>query len=251
MAGKVEVLPVETPEKLPPEVQALVQLKPDALIQRARELTDIALKDDADEAGRFLRITRMIERSIAAKYKRMRDKINEAVKQNRVEERNEVKPWADASAIVAPAIDRWLAEERRKTDEANRKRLEEATEKARVDQQQQAATVRAAAEVAPTMRERQALERQARQIEQAPVLPVVSGTVEAPKIDGIATPTTKVASVTNLKQFLRAVVDGKIPEQAVTVNQSFLDDQARKLGAMLNYPGVVVVEKTTLSARGL
>jgi hypothetical protein len=238
---KVEVLPAERE----------LTKGADALMERAVRLSAIVLKDDAEEAGTFLRGVRTRIRMIEAYFKDLRVEINEALKKNRQREKEALAPWVAADAQIAGALEGWLVAERRAVEVRNQQLLAEAEAKAAEQQQAEADVIRRAAQVAPTAKDRVALERQARQVEKAPIMPVLTGLVEAPKVAGIAIPTRKVAEVVNLKQLLRGVLDGRVPETAITLNQTWLDEQANARGKDLNFPGVVVREKTTLSARSL
>jgi hypothetical protein len=211
----------------------------------------IAMKDDADEAGVFLRRVRTKIREIEAVFKDLREDMNAAIKKNRALEARVLAPWQAASEAVTRALEAWLKEEKRKADEENKRRLAEAEEKARAEQAAAAEAIRRAAAVAPTVKERQGLERQARAVERSEPMPVMVNAVAAPKIAGIATPTRQVATVVNLKMLLAGIVAGKVPEAAIKVDQAWLNEQATQRGKDLNFPGVVVREESSLSARSL
>jgi hypothetical protein len=244
---------VLTGEVLDAGDERLVEVIRDAtvLVAAAARFSVIAMKDDADEAGLYLRGVRTKIREIESIFKKLRDPINDAIKRNRELEAKVLAPLQAESTRVAKGLEDWLREERRRVDEENKRRLEEAEARARADQKDAADAIRRAAESAPTVKERQGLERQARAVERSQPMPVMTRTVEAPKIAGIATPTRKVADVVNLKQLLRGIIDGVVPEAAIKVDQSWLNGEATRRGKDLNFPGVVVREDSSLSARGL
>lgn len=228
----------------------------DALPRTAGQLAALlkapgATKQDAENAGIFLRAVRTRIRAIQTHYKTVRAPVRRALAELSDLERHDLLPWMEADAAVDAPLLAWLAEDKRRVDEQNTRILAEAEAKARADRDRQAQALRDAAAQASTARDARALQAQARQVERSEPLPVVTGTAERAKIEGISVPTRRIADVVNLKALLRAVAAGKVPEDAVKPNQAWLDDQARDRGKDLNFPGVVVREVPTLSARGL
>lgn len=211
----------------------------------------VGTKADADAAGLFLRGIRTRVRVIQDHYKALRDSINKALRDNRDMEKQDLAPWLAADKAIQPRLEAWILAERKAADDRNAQNLKEAEERAEAQRKEQADQIRRAAASAPTVKERQALERQAKQVEKSPVMAVVTEIEEPPKVEGISVGSRTVAVVVNFKAFVRAILDDKIPEHAIGINQQWLDQQATARGKDLNFPGVVVREKPITSARGL
>jgi hypothetical protein len=216
-----------------------------------RGLALVATKEDADAAAQFLRGVRERIRAIKAHYKAVKDPVNAAVKKIREQEAADLKPWEDADASVAAPLLAWTTAEKQRAEAENRRRVQEAQERAEAERQQAAAALRRAATSVSSASERKALNQQAKAVERAPALPVVSGpATEAHKPEGISVPTRWVAEVFDPMALLRAVVAGDVAIGVVMFDQSWLDGQARAHERNLRIPGVVPVEKPHLSARG-
>lgn len=243
--GDVDVLPAEDDRLM------RVTQVPSDLMTTAKALAEIATQADADAAGEFLRGVRTRIRQIKAGFKELRDDINEAIRKNRVKEEASLKPFLEVDAVVSAPLETWLKEQKRLADEENARRLREAEERAKREQEEAAAAIRRAAVESPTKREAESLERQARQVEKAQPLPVMTETVVAPKVKGVPLVTELEAVVTNTTLLVKGVLDGKVPYAAITINQGWLNTEANRRGKDLNFPGVVVREKSSLRARGL
>jgi hypothetical protein len=224
----------------------------DGFVNRAVALAaaGIVTKTDADEAGLLIRAARARQRAIAEHYSNIRAGVRKSIEHYKVMEQEDSAPCVQINTLLAGGLQAWILEQRTLAAAANRDSLTEAEARARAEQARQAEALRNAASAAPTARDRKVLETQARAVERAPVLPIVVGAVEAPTIEGISVPTRKAGEVTDVKLLMRAVLAGKVPEAVFTVNQTWLDKQATDRGKDLNFPGVVVREKPTLSARG-
>lgn len=77
--------------------------------------------------------------------------------------------------------------------------------------------------------------------------PIVNSAPVTPK--GVYTRTTWSAEITDKMKFLKAVIEGKIPHAAISINVAFLNKQAVALKDELNYPGVKAVSSKGISAR--
>lgn len=77
--------------------------------------------------------------------------------------------------------------------------------------------------------------------------PVLNSTFEKPK--GITATETWNAEVTDLSALVRAVAAKKVPIVAVEANMKFLNEQAKSLEKMLDYPGVKAVKTLGTSTR--
>lgn len=214
-------------------------------------MTRITSPAIAKDAGVFLRMVRERKRRIAAHYKEIRKPLRDALHSISEMEQRDIAPWEAADVAVSSPLTTWLLDQKKAADAENKRRIAEAEQRALDERAHQVETLRAAADAAPTTRIARDLRSQARRVEAAPVLPVIDGAVAPPKLDGIATPVRRSADVIDMMSLVQAVAAGKVPLSAVVPNQKWLDAQATDIGPDMNYPGVVVREDVSLTARGL
>lgn len=213
-------------------------------------MTRITNSQMAHDAGQFLRLVRERQRQIALHYREVRRPLREALQRITEMEHRDVAPWEAADAAVTGPLEAWLKADKARVEAENRARLQAAEDAARIEREAQADALRRAAAAAPSKSTQKRLETMAKQVEASPVLPVVSGTVEPQKIEGISMPTRKVGTVTDLMVLVQAVAAGRVPLNAIQPNQKVIDSQAAALGEHLNWPGVTVTEDSSITARG-
>lgn len=149
-----------------------------------------------------------------------------------------LKPLQEAEKILKAKMVRFTEEEDRK------RRIEEARIREEMRKQEEELRLAQAAE----------LEKEGRLEEAAQVIeePVYTPAVTLPRIEqpkGVSYRETWSAQVTDLKALCRAVVEGRVPEAAITPNMTVLNQQARSLKTSLNWPGVKVVSEKTAALR--
>jgi hypothetical protein len=229
----------------------------DRLTATAEQLSRIVTRQDAEAAGAFLRGVRTRLRAIESHYKpikaAVRRAMNESLREIKVLEDGDAAPWEEADRKLSEPLEAWLLADRKRAEEENRRVVEAAQAKAEAERAEQAEALRVAAAAAPSAREQRRLQAEARAVERSPALPVLASgaATEAAKIEGIAVPTTHVLLIVDEDALLKAVAAGKVSREAIKWDQSWLDEQARQRPKDLNFPGCVVREKTTLSARGV
>lgn len=81
-----------------------------------------------------------------------------------------------------------------------------------------------------------------------PIIPVVAAIASKQGATNFSEKWHASVDEDKFMEFLKAVVDGKIPRTAVLVNDAFLNNQARVLKGNLNWPPCVRVWKTTEAA---
>lgn len=190
------------------------------LIATAKGLVSIVTREDAAAAAMFLRGVRARLRGIESHYEPIRSavrkKMNEALSEIKRLEEADLAPWEAANTIIAGPLQAWILEDRIAAERANKASLAAAEALAKSEK----------------------------------TFPTLTTVIEPAKFEGIAIPVRKVGEVTDLKQLLRAVLAGKVPQAILKVDQVWLDKQATSRGKDLNFPGVVVREKPALTARG-
>lgn len=152
-------------------------------------------------------------KGLVAKEKEMLDPIDAKQEQQRLS----AKAWADAEEAKR-------REEQRKAEEAVRKQAEDEQIARAAALEKDGNKADAEAEIAA---------------------PVVVPQVVVPSAvpQGFGRMTTKYysATVTDIKLLAKAVIDGKVPVQAIQGNDTFLNGQARMLKETMNWPGVKVI----------
>jgi hypothetical protein len=138
------------------------------------------------------------------------------------------------------------AEQQQRDAEAAAQAANEAAESGDVEQalilQEQSNALQARAEQTSLVAESTALSSAV-----VTAMPAVSHTA---KVSGISKRVTYAAQVDSLAELIKAVAEGKVPVEAIMVNDKFLNQQARafaKPGQL--YPGVRIIANSTLSAR--
>ena len=85
---------------------------------------------------------------------------------------------------------------------------------------------------------------------EAPVIATVVPIREAPKAAGVSFRTNWKARVVDPMALLRAVVAGKVPAAAVSVNEAWLNQYARATKGEVPVPGVEFVAERAVAASG-
>lgn len=226
------------------------------VVQAARALAVIETAEHANAAGAMLRGVRTRLRSIETHYKTIRkavkDSIKEAVTKIDTMENEDAADWREADAILSAPLLAWQVEQEQKAEADRRAALATAEAKAKEEQARQAEALRAAAAAAPTKTAAKHFERQARQVEKAEPLPVLTGLApEAATVDGVSVPKRWVCDVNDPLTLLAAVARGDVSMAAVTINGAWLNAQAVSHGKDLRIPGCTPRQVPGLSVKGL
>lgn len=126
---------------------------------------------------------------------------------------------------------------------ARRKAEAEAREKARKEQEKLRKRAEAAAAKGQTEKA-EALETQADTV----VTPIVPK-AQTQQPAGVSMREVWSAEVTDARALLQAVLDGKVPDVAISINMKVLNQQAKSLKNSLNWPGVKAVCQKTVAAK--
>jgi hypothetical protein len=215
--------------------------------QQLRALARITNAAQAQRASDRWNELRGAVTAIKTKYKRIRRPVEDAVASIKAEEQADLAPYTAAVTALGAAILDWTTAERERVKRENEARLRAAEEQAREDQRRQAEAIRAAAAQAPTAQDRRALTQQARQVEAAPAIPTaVVPAAPAPKLEGVGTRDYWGAEVHDEATLKAACVAGTVSMDALTPNQSWLDERADALHERMAIPGVTAVKRTGL-----
>ena len=180
-----------------------------------------------------------LEREIIATFAEPKKKAHEAHKSVVAVETRALSPIKQARAYLSPKIIGWRREQERKRLELQRKLDEEARKREEEERLAQAVALEA-----------EGMKEEAEAVISEPIIaPPVMAPQLTPKVQGMSVRETWSAEVTDLKALVSAVAAGRVPIQALSANQVFLNQQARAMKRDLNYPGVRAVSDENLSRR--
>lgn len=190
-------------------------------------------------------------RSAADELKRVKSLLSQAetVRKEITRPMDEAK--ARVMALFKPITERLEATERclkglmADFERSERERLAEVERQRRALMEAEQARLRAEAEAA----REQGNELEAEILEETALVMPSPAPLEAERPSGISVQTRWSAEVVDLRALLQGVLDGVIPLEAVTPNQTFLNGAARSLKAALNWPGVRAVARDVMAAR--
>ena len=194
-----------------------------ALLETAQSLT-ITSDAQADCAGRIMRDAKAMLDTIEAHYKPILAAIEASKRAVRDMRDEDARPWQQAADLSTRMLGSWRAAEKQRID------AEQAIAAAALED-----LMAADPDGAP-----------ARLSEALAAVPVA-----APKLDGLTEVTRWHGTVTHLGAFVAAVAAGRIPLEAVTPNQAWLDSEARRLHESMSavYPGTTATSTVTFSRR--
>ena len=149
-----------------------------------------------------------------------------------------LKPLKEAESILKSKMIRYTEEEERK------RREEEARIREEMRKQEEEARLRAAEQL-----EKEGRIEEASQVIEEPIFTPTVVLPQATQPKGVSYRENYSARVTDLKALCRAVVEGRVPEAAVTPNMTVLNQQARSLKTALKWPGVEVICEKSAALR--
>jgi len=198
----------------------------------------VVTQEQYSGAGEKLKAIKGLMQKVNATFDPIISKAYAAHREAVAQKKNHEGPLIEAEGIYKRGMlgfqqeqERIRREEQARLDELARK------ERERLEARAAAAEAKGKAEKAEELRN------------QAATVPAPVVQIETPKVSGVSTREVHKAVVTDLKDLLQGVIDGKVPEGAVLANEPFLNAQARLQKSSLNYPGVKVVTEQILSSR--
>jgi len=218
-----------------------VALESTHLVALAEGATGIQSHDDYEHAGRIL------TEDVKPWLKRVDSAFDPLIKEANAHTANlrafkaQVREQGEqAEAGLKSAMLAWQEAEQARIAEEERK----AAEAARKEQ------LRAAEAEAARLEASGDTESAAEVVAEAESTPAVAPAVERPKgPQGVATRTTWKGRVTDMKALVTAVSEGKVPMNALQVNQTAINQAAKAAKKDFNWPGCEAVATKTVSAR--
>jgi hypothetical protein len=216
-----------------------------ALVTRAR---NIQVRTDLEyaQAVEYVRDLRAMREKVAEGYDEIIKKAHEMHKSAIAKKRSYDDPLATAEAstklLIAEYFER-KEQKRREEEERLTKQLEESV-KAQAEEE----NLKRAQQFA----EQGDMDAAARAVDEPFEVPAIPVRVEStvPKVDGASARKGFVVSGVIMSRLVRAVAEGRAPEECLQANMTFLNAQARvykKTGEII--PGVIVDEETNIAIR--
>lgn len=215
-----EIETITTPE------QMLVVI--DALKDDAKYRVQITSRDAADTASLFVseRLGPAIER-VEQLFKDPKKKAFDAHKAVVAAEKKLLEPLQALKKTINDALSAWHAKVRA---EERARAAELAAEQRRIAQEQQKATAKALEDAGQ--------KEAAQQVREQPVIvPAAPVSVATAPLAASTFIETWEGECTDIKALAAAVAAGTVPESALMVNQTLLNQQARTLKASFRWPG--------------
>jgi len=224
---------------MPNENEAKSQV--DLVVQECMHV-EVLTEDDYKNASEFLRKIKSSQSKVKDLFEDSKKKAHEAHKAITAAEKKLLEPLLSIETKIKVSMASYIHTQeviRRREAELARKKIEE--EKKRIEE-----------ENAKKLEEMKALGfvESDIKIEQKKVdTSILSKIPEEPKSDGISTRKAYSGEVTDLKKLCKAISQGVLPENLISVNQSALNKYIDAFGATINFDFIKIVERTIIIAR--
>lgn len=234
-----------------------------ALLKRARALTEIESAEQAEDVGRDLVAIKRVRRAGETHYELLKRPFNAVRTLILGWESADVEPWERAEKKLDKAIVAWRREQQRRDAERQAEEQRKADEAAQAEHTRQVQALEAVAEQSADPEIRDALQVEAAQLAQAPVVaPQVQVESSVPYVPGLGFTrryAVEIQGDAKLRAFLKAVSAKNSPLPIVAAlglrladddegnvrsgiyTSAWLNDQARASDGDVRYPGVTVV----------
>lgn len=199
----------------------------DRIIQEAKKVTAINSAEEAENATNLGRVLQAGTKESGIFFTPIKRQID-AFKQPVLEHQNEFEKALDTEKRrLGALLTAWTDRCERERIEAERKAREEAERQAREEQLARAIELDATGD-----------HESAEQLLEEPVFaPAIVQAVAPPKIQGKVSKATYKCLVTDFKELVKAVADGRAPIQCLSANTEFLNQQARSFKEAFSIPG--------------
>jgi hypothetical protein len=215
------------------ETKAIAALE----LAKAMMVTNV---EEYERGLRFFKDLKAHQKELDITFDASIKKAHEAHKEMVAAKKRHALPIEQAEAIIEQKCGVWKRNEESRLEKERLEREATARRQAEDDALARAAEAEKAGD-----------KTEAEEIINTPVfVPPVAAKQAAPKIGGVSTTKYYSATVTDLKSLLKAIIEGKVPMQAVKADDVFLNGQARLVkreGPL--YPGVVVTSREGFGSR--
>ncbi len=149
------------------------------------------------------------------------------------------------------AEQRRIEEEQRRLEDAARAKREAAEREAREAAEAEAIEIAAALEAEGKTEEAEAVIAEPIEVyvPEEPVAPPPVAAPPAQKVKGVSSRKSFIGTVTDPMALLKGVLDGKIPRLVLKIDEGALNKAINAMGGQVDYPGVRVETKRTISGR--
>jgi hypothetical protein len=209
------------------------------ILAESQKITVIASADDAANATSMGRLLQAESKELESFFKEIKRQIDAVKAPVLAAEKSDTLPIeAEKSRLGALQI-AWTQAERKKQEERDRQARAEA------DREAQEAILQRAIEH-ESLGDMDAAEAT---LAEAPVASPVATLSKVSKPSGSVSKVNYSARVTNLLELVKAVASGKVPVNALSANESFLNNQAKQFREAFSVPGVELVRSENLHYR--
>lgn len=253
LAGAGELLGEDSPYE---RGRRALQREFSQVIVAAKELVKVDSQDDAEKAAQFGRLLQVGQKETESFFKSIKVQIDAikspvlaAEKQDIGAIEGEKKRIGVMLTTYNEKVERERQAEERKAREAYEAQLKaEREEQERIAREEQLARAIAAEEDGDLEQANAVLEEEI-VVPEPTSAPVVIQAAAPAKIAGSVGSTKYSAKVTSLMTLVKAVAEGRAPIQALSANESFINQQARSFKEGFSLPGCELVKEKATSFR--
>jgi len=197
------------------------------VLENAKKITAINSAEDAEQATNFGRLLQAATREAETFYKGFKSQVDAIKAPILTDEHSDVDAYEAEKKRLGSLQTVWNKKVREEQEIAERKAREEALQKAREEALLRAIEVEA---IEGTSAAEQVLEEPIMALPSIPLSKVTKPTGSVSKF-------TYSVKVTNPMALIKAVAEGRAPMQALEINQSWLNGQARAYKDAYSMPG--------------
>lgn len=220
-----------------------IELRTDykAVLQEAMKLKEINSLADAEEATKLGRLLQVASKETTAFFKGIKTQVDAIKDPVLAAEKEDVHPLEMEKVRLGGELTKWNQKQAKEREAAEAREREAADAQALEEQLQRAIELEASGEL-DKMEEVLS--------DPTPPPPVIIQVQRPAKVSGQVGRTYYSAEVTNLRDLVKAVADGKAPIQALQANQSFINNQADQFKEGFDMPGCELRKRSSTSFRG-
>jgi hypothetical protein len=237
---------------VPTEATAALETQRDSIVTNAEALV-VQNQGSLEAAGAMLTdFIKPMLKEIAEACDPVCSAANAAHKAATKQRKDLQAPLLEAETIVKGKMGTYVQAENRKriAEEQRIAREEAAAEANRVQEEQEAIQRAAAAEAAGRPEEAEAIIEQAVERTEQPLPPPRVAPPPPRKVAGVNIREEWECEVTDMREFLRAVLAGQAPEAAVSIDIGKLNKMVRAMDGQMQWAGVKISKTSRVASRG-
>lgn len=226
-----------------------------AIIDEAKQVLQVAEAYEIDSlvmyesAADELKSIKLKQKDLEAARKKITKPLDDAKKAVQKMFRKPSQFLIDAENVIKRAMLGYMTEQRKIREEAERKAREAAADEHKRLEEEAACYAEEAKKAVKSgnMEEAARFQLEAEQVKaisEVITAPVIN--IQQHKVEGISTRVTYKARVIDFRAVLQGVLDEKIPQAVVSINESAINAQAMALKESMKYPGIEIYTEESL-----